>query len=52
MNLHCKIHYIILLWIESKSHTIFVFQQKFPDDNSCLAYLAEKKWENGFKYVK
>ncbi len=28
--------------------TIFEFQQKFPDDNACLAYLAEQKWAGGY----
>jgi hypothetical protein len=35
-----------------ESLTIFEFQEKFPDDNSCLAYLAEKKWKNGYSCVK
>jgi hypothetical protein len=35
-----------------ESLTIFEFQEKFPDDNSCLAYLAEKKWKNGYNCVK
>jgi len=32
-----------------KSLTIFEFQQRFPDENSCLSYLSELKWSNGFK---
>ena len=31
-----------------KSLTIFEFQSKFPDDRSCLAYLAELKWADGY----
>lgn len=28
--------------------TIFEFQKKFPDDDSCYQYLYDKKWPNGF----
>jgi predicted RNA-binding Zn-ribbon protein involved in translation (DUF1610 family) len=31
-----------------KSLTIFEFQERFPDDNACLDYLAELKWSSGF----
>jgi len=31
-----------------KSLTIFEFQQRFPDENSCYEYLIELKWGNGF----
>ncbi len=31
-----------------ESLTIFEFQERFPDDRSCLRYLAEKKWANGY----
>jgi hypothetical protein len=31
-----------------ESLTIFEFHQKFPDDNSCLKYLADLKWAGGF----
>lgn len=31
-----------------KSLSLFDFQQKFPDAGSCLSYLAELKWANGF----
>lgn len=31
-----------------KSMSLFEFQQSFPDENSCKAYLAEKKWSSGF----
>jgi len=30
-----------------ESLTIFEFQELFPDDDSCFAYLAKKKWEDG-----
>ena len=29
--------------------TLFEFQEKFPDNDSCQAYLAEMKWPDGFK---
>lgn len=35
-----------------ESLSIFEFQQQFPTEDSCLAYLAEKKWENGFVCAK
>lgn len=31
-----------------KSLTIFDFQEKFPDERACLAYLSELKWANGY----
>lgn len=31
-----------------KSLTIFEFQKRFPDDESCMNYLLELKWGNGF----
>ena len=31
-----------------KSLTIFDFQEQFPDDRSCLEYLADLKWKGGF----
>lgn len=30
------------------SLTIFEFQERFPDENACLEYLAQKKWANGY----
>jgi hypothetical protein len=40
----------ILLTMENKfkSLTIFEFQERFPDDDSCYVYLSELKWGNGF----
>lgn len=35
-----------------KSLSIFEFQQKFPDDRSCLIYLSELKWADGYKCSK
>lgn len=35
-----------------KSLSIFEFQEQFPDDDACLAYLDELKWENGFECSK
>jgi len=32
-----------------KGFTIFEFQQKFPNESSCMEYLAELKWPNGFE---
>jgi hypothetical protein len=31
-----------------KSLSIFEFQEKFPDDRSCMEYLSDLKWQNGF----
>lgn len=31
-----------------ESLAIFEFQQRFPDENSCMDYLVELKWSNGF----
>ena len=31
-----------------KSLSIYEFQEIFPDDESCKAYLAEKKWTSGY----
>ncbi|WP_236970875.1 transposase [Membranihabitans marinus] len=33
----------------SKTLSFFDFQQQFPDDESCLKYLFDKKWENGYQ---
>lgn len=35
-----------------QSLTIFDFQAKFPDEKSCLSYLAELKWLDGYAYPK
>ena len=35
-----------------KSLSIFEFQDRFPDEASCHAYLDELKWGNGFKCLK
>lgn len=35
-----------------KSLSLFEFQEKFPDDDSCLEYLAGIKWADGFKCPK
>ncbi|WP_236971357.1 IS1595 family transposase [Membranihabitans marinus] len=32
----------------SKSLSLFDFQQFFPSDESCLKYLSDKKWKNGY----
>ena len=31
-----------------ESLTIFEFQQRFPDEKSCMEYLSELKWSEGF----
>jgi len=31
-----------------KSLSLFEFQSKFPDDESCSAYLADLKWSDGY----
>ncbi|WP_236969301.1 IS1595 family transposase [Membranihabitans marinus] len=33
----------------SKTLSLFDFQQQFPNDESCLKYLFDKKWENGYQ---
>lgn len=35
-----------------KSLSIFEFQAKFPDEDSCYKYLSEIKWKEGFKCPK
>ncbi len=35
-----------------ESLTLFEFQKKFPDNDSCQNFLAEMKWSNGFKCVE
>ncbi|MDA3819061.1 MAG: transposase, partial [Candidatus Delongbacteria bacterium] len=39
-----------ILRMENKfrSLTIFEFQERFPDDDSCYQYLTELKWGAGF----
>ena len=32
-----------------ESLTLFEFQEKFPDNDSCQEYLSELKWPKGFK---
>ena len=32
-----------------ESLTLFEFQKKFPDNDSCQNFLAEMKWPDGFK---
>ena len=34
--------------LQFESLTIFEFQKRFPDDQSCMDYLAEVKWSSGF----
>lgn len=31
-----------------KSLSIFEFQERFPDDEACMAYLADLKWRSGY----
>jgi len=35
-----------------EGENILEFTDMFPDDRSCLAYLSEQKWANGFKCKK
>ena len=35
-----------------KSMSIFDFQKKFPNTDSCLAYLAKLKWDDGYSCSK
>jgi hypothetical protein len=32
-----------------ESLTIFEFQQLFQDNDACLSYLSQKKWQEGYK---
>ncbi len=35
-----------------ESLTLFEFQKKFPDNDSCQNFLTEMKWSDGFKCEK
>src|SRR5690606_22689027 len=35
-----------------KSLSLFEFQERFPDEESCVKYLAELKWWAGYRCVK
>jgi len=35
-----------------ESLSVFEFQRRFPDDRSCLEYVAEQKWREGFECPK
>ena len=35
-----------------KSLSLFEFQERFPDDESCLKHLAELKWSSGYACKK
>lgn len=35
-----------------KSLSIFEFQQRFPDEESCMVYLSDLKWSKGYKCRK
>lgn len=35
-----------------ESLTIFEFQQRFPDEESCMEYLSKLKWGEGYKCIK
>ena len=35
-----------------KSLSLFEFQTQFPDEDTCKKYLAQLKWQKGFKCVK
>ncbi len=35
-----------------KSLSIFEFQAKFVDDDSCFVFLAELKWKDGYQRPK
>ena len=35
-----------------ESLTLFEFQKKFPDNDSCQSFLVEMKWSDGFKCEK
>jgi len=31
-----------------QSLSLFEFQERFPDEDHCMKYLSELKWQNGF----
>jgi len=35
-----------------EGENILEFTDRFPDDHSCLAYLSEQKWADGYKMQK
>src|SRR5690606_24697726 len=35
-----------------KSLSLFEFQKRFPDEESCVAYLASLKWKDGYRCKK
>ena len=35
-----------------EGENILEFTDRFPDDHSCLAYLSEQKWADGYKCKK
>lgn len=41
-------HQSVFRWRYDRPLSLEQFQQKFPDDFSCAAYLAKKRWPNGF----
>ncbi|MBP6185237.1 MAG: IS1595 family transposase [Saprospiraceae bacterium] len=43
---------IYIMEAKFKSLSIFTFQEQFPDEESCYAYLANLKWANGFSCKK
>lgn len=38
--------------MEFTGENILEFEKRFPDDKSCLAYLSDLKWSNGFTCTK
>jgi len=39
---------VLVMENKFRSLTIFEFHERFPDEDSCYAYLSELKWETGF----
>lgn len=38
--------------LKFKSLSLFEFRERFPDSESCIKYLADQKWSEGFKCIK
>lgn len=41
-------HEHVFRWRYDRPPSLEQFQTMFPDDYSCAAYLAERRWPNGF----
>jgi hypothetical protein len=41
-------HQFVFRWRYDRPLSLEQFQLRFPDDHSCAAYLAKKRWPDGF----